>query len=347
MKKLVIASLLMLSVIMPAFSQDKTSVLNKYSSSIAVIVSEAVPVGYGFFVSKNLLVTTINTIGRFKNAQVLMNNGKYYNILGYTVSDADYDLVLLKTDYDSAFPVILNSLDPVIGQNVFLVNKNNENSLELVDATLKDIKDFGYVKLLSVEAPEQIKICGMPVFALSGNVIGMSVLPLVDDPGINFSIPAERIETLMASQEELKKLILLMPVYENIKVRSLANGDKSLAVKDFLDQGLLRYKNKDYKGAVEKYNMVLRISPNDADALVFRGQAKYMLMQYKDAMDDFNKAIVLQSEFAEAYDLRGLCKAELGDKDGACDDWWQSFEKGYNPAFKLLENFCDLEKFKQ
>ena len=71
-----------------------------------------------------------------------------------------------------------------------------------------------------------------------------------------------------------------------------------------------------------------------------------MLMQYKDAMEDFNKAIDLQSEYAEAYDLRGLCKAELGDNAGACEDWRLSFEKGYNPAFNLLEKFCDLEKMK-
>lgn len=336
----------MLLLTLPALSQDKTSVLNKYSPSIAVIVSDAVPVGYGFFVTKDILVTTINTIGRFKNAQVLLNNGKYYDVLGYTASDADYDLVLLKINFDSAHPVILNSLEPVIGQKVFLVNKTSENALDLADATLSDIKDFGYVKLLSVEAPEQIRLCGLPVFALSGNVIGMAVMPILDNPGTNFSIPAEKIEKLLASQEEIKNLILLMPLYEDIKKRSLSNGDKSLAVKEFLDQGLLKYKNRDYKGAIEKYNMVIRISPNDPDALVFRGQAKYMLMQYMDAMEDFNKAIILQPEFAEAYDLRGLCKAELGDIDAACDDWWISFEKGYNPAFKLLENFCDLEKMK-
>lgn len=346
MKKFVLISVLMLLAILPAFSQDKTTVLDKNSSSIAVIISDGIPVGYGFFVSKDLLVTTINTIGKYKTAQVLLNNGKYYNILGYTASEADDDLVLLKTEYNSATPVTLVSRDPESGQKVFLIDKNNDSKLELADAILKDVKDFGYVKLLSIEASKQIRIGGLPVFDLSGNVIGMSVLPLVEDAGANFAIPSEKIEKLIVAQDEVKKLILLSPVYEDIKVRSLANGDKSSSVKEFLDQGLLRYKNRDYKGAIEKYNMVLRLSPNDADALVFRGQAKYMLLQYKDAMEDFNKAIVLQSEFAEAYDLRGLCKAELGDMDGACDDWWQSFEKGYDPAFKLLENFCDLEKMK-
>jgi Flp pilus assembly protein TadD len=70
-------------------------------------------------------------------------------------------------------------------------------------------------------------------------------------------------------------------------------------------------------------------------------------MEYKDALDDFSKAIELQPEFAEAYDLRGVCKAELGDKDGACADWYKSYLLGYNPAFKLLEKFCDLNKLKE
>lgn len=346
MKKIVFSSFLFLAIVLSVFSQDKVAVQNKISNAVAVITSDAVPVGYGFFVSKSLLVTTINTIGKYKSAQVILNNEKYYNVLGYVSADNENDVVLLKTDQDNGSFVSLSAQAPAVGQKVYLVTIKDGNKPELVDATLKEIKDFGEVKLLTIEATEQLTVSGLPVCDLQGNVIGISVLPLVNDPGINFAIPTEKIEKLIASQGEVKNLYLLMPVFDNIKKRSLADMDKSKAVKEFLDQGIARYEQKDYKGAIEKFNMALRLSPTDADVLVFRGQSKYMLMQYKDAMDDFNKAIDLQSEYAEAYDLRGLCKAELGDKDGACKDWMTSYEKGYNPAFKLLEKFCDLEKMK-
>jgi len=343
MKKFVFSSVFMLLVVLSVFSQDKTLVPNKDSSSFVVITSGAAPVGYGFFVSKDLLITTINTIGNYKSAQVLLANGKYHEVLGYVSADPENDLVLLKTDSVNATPVVLRSQLPAIGENVFLMDKKDDNKLVMMEAKLKDIKNFGEVKLLSFESSEHLKFSGLPVYDVSGNVIGLSVSQLVDDPGINFAIPAEILEKLIANQGELKKLFLLMPAWEDIKKRSLASSDKSKAVTEFLDQGVKRYELKDYNGAIEKYNMVLRLSPNDADALVLRGQSKYMLMQYKDALEDFNKAIALQSEYAEAYDLRGLCKAELGDKDGACEDWKTSFEKGYSPAFKLLENFCDLD----
>ncbi|HOY31709.1 MAG TPA: hypothetical protein PKW80_07510 [Bacteroidales bacterium] len=344
MKNFVFSLVLVLCVVFSTFSQNKAQVENETKSSFVVITSDAAPVGYGFFVARDLLVTTINTIGKYKSAQILLNNGKYYNVLGYTSSDPENDLVLLKTDLDSASFVSINSQYPSTGQNVFLVDLNSKNDLGLVEATIKDIKDFGEVKLLSVEAQNQVKVSGLPVFEESGHVIGVSILPLLEDPGLNFAIPAEKIENLLANQHEIKKIFLLMPAFEDIKGRSLANMDKSVALKEFLDSGISRYEQKDYKGAIEKFNIALRISPTDVDALVFRGQSKYMLMQYKDAMEDFNKAIVLQPEFAEAYDLRGLCKAELGDMDGACEDWTLSFEKGYDPAFKLLKYFCDLEE---
>ena len=342
MKKLVVSSVFMLLVVLSVFSQDKKLLPVKDSSSLVVITSGAAPVGYGFYVSKDLLITTINTIGNYKSAQVLLADGKYHEVLGYVSADPENDLVLLKTDSVNVTPVVLKSQTPAIGENVFLMDKKDENKLVMMEVTLKNIKNFGEVKLLSLESPEHLKYKGLPVYDASGKVIGLSVSQLVDDPGINFAIPAEILEKLIANQGELKKLFLLMPAWEDIKKRSLASSDKSKAVTEFLDQGVKRYELKDYNGAIEKYNMVLRLSPNDADALVLRGQAKYMLMQYKDALEDFNKAIALQSEYAEAYDLRGLCKSELGDKDGACEDWKTSFEKGYNPAFKLLENFCDL-----
>lgn len=346
MKKIVFSSVLILTVVLSVFSQDKTQLLNKISPSVVVIKADAVAVGYGFVVAKDLLITTINTIGKYKSAQIMLSNGKHYNVLGYVSSDAENDLVLLKIDFDSASPVTLEKQQAVTGQKVFLVNKKDEAIPELIEATIKEIKNFGEVQLLTINAPEQLNINGLPVSDIQGNVIGMSVLVDVNEPGINFAIPTEKLEKLIANKGELKKLFLLLPVFDNIKKRSLADMDKSKAVKEFLDQGVYKYEQKDYKGAIEKFNMALRLSPTDADALVFRGQSKYMLMQYKDAVDDFNKAIDLQSEYAEAYDLRGICKAELGDKDGACEDWRLSYEKGYNPAFNLLEKFCDLDKMK-
>jgi tetratricopeptide (TPR) repeat protein len=344
MKKIVFSSVLMLSVILSVFSQDKTLVPNKDTSSLVVITSGAAPVGYGFFVSKDLLITTINTIGNYKSAQILLADGKYHEVLGYVSADPENDLVLLKIDYDNAAPVVLKSQMPAIGEQVFLMDKKEDKKLVMMEATVKDLKIFGEVKLLSFESSEHLKVSGLPVYDVSGNVIGMSVSQkLVDDPKINFAVPTEILEKLIANQSDLKKLFLLMPAWEDIKKRSLASSDKSKAVTEFLDQGVKRYELKDYNGAIEKYNMVLRLSPNDADALVLRGQAKYMLMQYKDALEDFNNAIALQPEYAEAYDLRGLCKAELGDNNGACEDWKTSFEKGYGPAFKLMENFCELD----
>jgi tetratricopeptide (TPR) repeat protein len=89
--------------------------------------------------------------------------------------------------------------------------------------------------------------------------------------------------------------------------------------------------------------MAIRISPSDADAYAFRGQAKSFQMMFKDALADFNKALELQPNYGEVLDMRGVCKAELGDMTGACEDWKASYENGYNPAFKMMEKFCEMK----
>lgn len=346
MKKsfVLLTSLLLTSFIV--FSQGNNIINNKIISSLAVIKANTVPVGYGFCVDKNLVITTINAIGNYRNGQVLLQNGNHYNIEGYLSSDVDNDIVLLQIEYDSAISITMENKQPGAGQKTYLINPGEEGHYNLVDGTIKEVKNYDQFVLYTIESELQLTNSGLPVFDMSGNALGMSITPVLNEPGINFAIPIETIKKLIADKAELKKLYMLLPSFEDIKKRKLSDMDRSKAVKELLDQGIEKYNTTDYKGAIDKYNVALRLSPNDADVLVFRGQAKYMLMQYKDAMIDFSKAIDLQPEFAEAYDLRGLCKAELGDKDGACNDWKLSFEKGYDPAFKLLEKFCDLEKMK-
>ena len=215
--------------------------------------------------------------------------------------------------------------------------------IELKEGRLSDSKDFGAVKLIQLGASSQFRSAGLPVLDSLGNMIGLSVNSPIEDPGSNFAIPVALIKQAMASEENFRKLDMLQPFFENLKQISFAAKVKSKAVSDFLEQGIDKLSKKDYKGAIEKFNMAIRVSPVDADAYAFRGQAKSMLMQYKDALPDFNKALELQPDYAEVLDMRGVCKAELGDMAGACEDWKLSFQNGYNPAFKLLEKYCDLE----
>ena len=343
MKRTIIFILAISIISFAGSAQNKENLLAKVSQSVATLKTDII-VGNGVCVSNNLVVCPISTIGKYTSGQVKLANGKQYKILGFVFADPDNDFALLKIDYDSATPMKMATYDIKIGQKVFLTTKNENGKLTLTEVRLNDLKDFGAVKLLEVTAKFQFKVGGLPVIDSLGNMIGLSVLPPIVDSSLNFSTPADLIKKAESKTDNLKKLDNLQPFWENLKRISFTSTHKSKAVSEFLDLGVMKLDQKDYKAAIEKFNMAIRVSPSDADAYAFRGQAKSLLLMYKDALTDFNKALELQPDYAEVLDMRGVCKAELGDKTGACEDWQQSYLYGYNPAFKLLEKYCDIDK---
>ena len=342
MKRSVLFILLLSFISITSRSQDTQSLLSALSPSVVMLKTDGV-VGNGVCIAPDKLVCPLSSIGKYSYGRILLPNGKHYTLAGYTYLDTDNDFVLLQTESDSLAPIAMADYLPVIGQKVFLAHRDSIGALSLAEGRLSDVKDFGAVKLIQVNASTQLMASGLPVVDSLGNMIGLSVMPPVEDPSSNFSIPVELIRKASEKEGTLRTLDNLQALTGNLNPVSFNSKTKSKEVSDFLDMGTKKLAKKDYTGAIEKFNMALRINQADADAFAFRGQARIQLKEYKDALDDFNKALELQPGYAEVLDMRGICKAELGDMKGACDDWKQSFELGYNPAFKLLEKYCDLE----
>ena len=73
--------------------------------------------------------------------------------------------------------------------------------------------------------------------------------------------------------------------------------DKS---KDFFDQGLAKFTEKDYKGAIRDFDEAIRLKPDDAAAYNSRGSAKSNLGDKQGAIKDFDEAIRLKPDYADA-----------------------------------------------
>ena len=85
----------------------------------------------------------------------------------------------------------------------------------------------------------------------------------------------------------------------------------------YLERGFKRIEKDDYKGAIEDFNQVLKIEPNNAYGYVGRGLASFFLEQYKVAKTDFDKAIEITPDIAYAHYFRGLTSYILKDKPSA------------------------------
>ena len=86
-----------------------------------------------------------------------------------------------------------------------------------------------------------------------------------------------------------------------------------------------------YDEALEDYNEVIRINPQDGEAYNNRGTTKDMLGRHEEALEDYNEAIRINSQFAEAYYNRGTTKDVLGRHEEAIVDYDQAIR--INPQY--------------
>ena len=98
----------------------------------------------------------------------------------------------------------------------------------------------------------------------------------------------------------------------------MAELDKN---KDLIDQlsaeGDKYYDNEEYDKALESYNKILDIDPNNAEAYYNKGYTYYMLNQNDEALKDFDKAIKLDPDYANTYNGKGDVFYELEQYDEA------------------------------
>jgi tetratricopeptide (TPR) repeat protein len=143
------------------------------------------------------------------------------------------------------------------------------------------------------------------------------------------------------------------------------------AATDILSAANVKYKNRDYLGALTDYTRSIQINPGDALAFCCRGVAYYRLgdeynamidysrsidldpalaigyyrrgflhytaKRYVMAIADYNKSIELQSDFALAYSNRGYAYRDLYGEQEAVIDW--------RFAAKLFKEQGNIQKY--
>jgi len=154
-----------------------------------------------------------------------------------------------------------------------------------------------------------------------------------------------------------------------------AFGQTSL---EHLQNGIVKHKQQDYKGAIKDYDKAILADKTNKDAYFNRGTCEFVLIDFKSAMADFNKSIEIDPIFVNAYysrasvcvsqekytealpdldktieldpttpnalTLRGQIRALTGNKKGACEDFNEAKQIGDEQADKYLSQFCGNKK---
>jgi tetratricopeptide (TPR) repeat protein len=155
---------------------------------------------------------------------------------------------------------------------------------------------------------------------------------------------------------------------------TLCAGAFAQKAQQYLQSGLEKHKNQDYKGAIKDYDKAIAADKNLTEAYFNRGTCALALKDFKTAMADFNKTLALDPAYVKAYynratvfasedkyeqalpdldklislepsfpnalNLRGQIRAQTGNKEGGCEDFNKAKEFGDALADKYIMIFC-------
>jgi Flp pilus assembly protein TadD len=106
-----------------------------------------------------------------------------------------------------------------------------------------------------------------------------------------------------------------------------------VATYDILAAAQLKYKDRDYHGAITEFDRAIELNPSNAEAYSSRGVAHYRLGDLTQAMVDYTSAIEIDPALAIAYYRRGFLHYLAKDYLAAIDDYNKAIE--LNPTDAL------------
>ena len=284
--------------------------------------SKTLGFGSGFFVKPNLIATNYHVIaGAASGTAKLVGKHTTYKIEGWTATDEDNDLALLKVTAYGIKPLPLGNSNAVkIGETVYVAG--NPKGLEgtFSDGIISSRRDKYTKERFQMTAPISPGSSGGPVLNSKGEVIGVSVAAHrdLDAQNLNFAIPSNYLKTLLTLSKPAKPL---------------SQGNQTISAETYFRRGYACYDLGLYDLAIANYDKAIQLEPDYTEAYINRGIAKIRLGQHFAAISDYDKAIQLEPDYTEAYYNRGTAKMRLGQHFAAISD--------YDKAIQLKPDYAD------
>ena len=205
--------MLLLCGIPVANAQTPQQIAKKAFNSIVLLVMEdangqPISLGSGFFVRNGQIATNLHVVeGAARGYAKLVGQKTKYDIEGITAIDPQRDLVILKVSAFGAQVLFLGDSDALqVGESVYAVG--NPRGLEgtFSQGIISSIREVGTDKLLQITAPISPGSSGGPVLNGVSDVIGVSVATFRGGQNLNFAIPSNYLQALVAKAGATKPL---------------------------------------------------------------------------------------------------------------------------------------------
>lgn len=90
---------------------------------------------------------------------------------------------------------------------------------------------------------------------------------------------------------------------------------------DYLMAGIQKALSEDYAGAIESYDLAIKLTSSNPEVYYNRGVAYFSIGHRDHAIQDFNRAIELNPTMAEAYGNRGTIRLQRNERQSALSDF--------------------------
>jgi tetratricopeptide (TPR) repeat protein len=131
----------------------------------------------------------------------------------------------------------------------------------------------------------------------------------------------------------MKKLLCLVAVL----VCLLPNLAAAQEVQAYVDRGIENSQKGQYDQALKDFDQALKLKPNDAAILTYRGMVCHAKGQDDQAIKDFEQAMKADPKFGRAYYQRGMVYETLGKLSQALEDLQHAKSLGYKVDMDFIE----------
>ena len=188
-----------------------------FNSTVLLVMEDAngqpLSIGSGFFIRNGQVATNLHVVeGAARGYAKLVGQKTKRDIEGITAIDPQRDLVILKVSVLGVPALSFGDSDALqIGEPVYAVG--NPHGLEgtFSQGIISSIREVGTDKLLQLTAPISPGSSGGPVLNGAGEVIGVSVATFRGGQNLNFAIPSNYLNALVAQVGPAKPLSQTKP----------------------------------------------------------------------------------------------------------------------------------------
>ncbi|HEV2614274.1 MAG TPA: tetratricopeptide repeat protein [Gammaproteobacteria bacterium] len=176
------------------------------------------------------------------------------------------------------------------------------------------------------------------VFETLTTEIGMKKI-LTNSVAYEVNVNASISEDLLVSQKDLVRVASSVR-----QVSSDSIGSDSKRVAEFNAQGLEKFKQKNYEGALEDFKNATKLDSNNPIYFSNCGCAEYELKCYEAAIRSYTRAIELEPNNAGYFNRRGLAKYWLKDYEGELEDYRNAAKlESNNPVYFFDCGYAEYE----